>query len=191
MNSTIIGRNYLVWDEFDKTPDKLNKKRTDKSLQKLSEAFEAIESVIHDSYENNYGLYRILDSCFDRNGIGDLQWKIKSLRDDISGIQKQLAEHKDDVPREDDSILLSDLGFKRDNSWPKYMYFKTIEESDEKDVIEEILIKDEPIRRTRTTIWEKTDYGRSSRSITYRKLRIGKKLMAAINNQKLLNEKMD
>jgi hypothetical protein len=64
-----------------------------------------------------------------------------------------------------------------------------IEDTEKKEITEEIILADktknpdaEPIRRIRTTLWEKTEYGRASTSITYKKLRIGKKLMRAIEN---------
>ena len=52
------------------------------------------------------------------------------------------------------------------------------------EIIEEILLLDEPVRRLRTTLWEKTSYGKSSKSIRYKKLPIGKKLAKAIENTK-------
>lgn len=41
------------------------------------------------------------------------------------------------------------------------------------------------IRRIRTAVWRKTKYGKASESITYRKLRIGKKLAKVIENARL------
>lgn len=68
--------------------------------------------------------------------------------------------------------------FRRDGLWEK-----EIETEDLKEITEEIIITEkETLHRMRTLIWEKIENGKKSKSITYRKLPISKKLQKVIDN---------
>ena len=70
-------------------------------------------------------------------------------------------------------------------------YEKTLEDSGEQEVVEEILVTSsgDYLRRKRTIIWDNTTYGRSSKSIKYKNLSIGKKLYKTIQNTLLMGWK--
>lgn len=194
MKSTVIGRNYVVLRDGSSYQDRMNKNKTDESLRRLSKALNVIQEEISEIYDSNYGLYSLVDSIFDSGGMmtsdGDMPWELKTIKEGIDELAAHLLEHNDVIPSEEETILLEDFGFKRDFAMPRYMFFKTIEDNDDKEVVEELILKEgeEPVRRIRTTIWNKTEFGRSSQSIKYRTLKVGKKLMKAINNQRELME---
>ena len=73
-----------------------------------------------------------------------------------------------------------------------HVFERTINDSGEKEITEEVVIIDgkKLIRRRRTTLWEITPGRKSSKSITYKKLPMTKKLQrAAENTITLLNAK--
>ena len=63
------------------------------------------------------------------------------------------------------------------------LWAHVLEDTEEKEVTEEIVAGPEgTVKRIRTIIWEKTDGGRRSQSIIYRKKPIGKKLLKIVRN---------
>ena len=78
----------------------------------------------------------------------------------------------------------TDITVTNTRSTQDIVFEKTLEDSDEQEVVEEIQVtgSGEYLRRKRTIIWDKTTYGRCSRSIKYKKLPIGKKLYHIIQN---------
>ena len=191
MQTRVDGRNYVILYDDDRVPEKINKNKVDGALKKLETALKSIQDVIDKAYDDNYNLYRMLDKCiFDYypycTGLDDGKCStIDSMLYSVRQLQETLKED-DEIPdykeAYENSILLEDLGYK--NSWGgrRGVWEKVLEDTDEKEVVEEIQRFEDPLRRIRTTYWEKTDYGKSSTSITYKKLRIGKKLMRAIEN---------
>ena len=61
---------------------------------------------------------------------------------------------------------------------------KIIEDTDEKEVVEEVLFLDRVIYRRRTTIWEKTSWGKSSKEINYETIRLTNKMKMICENTK-------
>lgn len=102
----------------------------------------------------------------------------------LHDLEKQLKTHNDEILPIEDIMLLSDLGYKELRVSRHQMWELVREDTSEQEVVEEILLREEPVRRLRTTIWEATDHGRHSKSIRYRKLPIGKKLAKVIANTK-------
>ena len=101
----------------------------------------------------------------------------------IENFQKKLGNRNDEIPDQKNIILLEDLGYQK--IFSSYDRWEKIEvDNEEEEVVEEIFIHypEEPLRRRRTTKRKRTDYGKVSENITYKKLRIGKTLAAAINN---------
>lgn len=191
MQTRVDGRNYVILYDDDRIPEKINKNKVDKSLKKLETALESIRDVIDKAYDDNYDLYRMLDRCVFAyypycTGLDDGKCStVDNMLYSVRQLQETLKED-DDIPdykeAYENSILLEDLGYKNNWGGRRGVWEKVLEDTDEKEVVEEIQRFEDPLRRIRTTYWKKTDYGRSSTKITYRKLRIGKKLMRAIEN---------
>lgn len=193
------GRNYVILRQGEKIPSKVNKKRTDDKLKKLQSALKTIKDELQDAYDNDPELYHLMqEEVFSRCECsyrelydGSIGW-IEDAIYSISELKENLAED-DEIPKEEDVVTLRDLGYtKASLSSPDLEFWeKILEDTEEKEVTEEIVYSSlppakelgaEPVRRIRTTLWERMAYGKASTSITYKKLRIGKRLMRAIEN---------
>ena len=198
IKSKIDGRDYLFQiddeDNYKRSVRRINKNKTDASLRRLRNAMTVICDELEKVYEGNYSLYDLIRDEYVFCGSlqledGEIYW-LRAARDRIAELETMLQTQNDELdyipPKE--MITLSDLGYKAiTNSTP--FYEKTIEDNDEQEVVEEILVggSGEYIRRKRTVLWERTNYGKSSKSIKYKKLPIGKRLYKAIQNT-LLSE---
>lgn len=188
------GRNYVILNQDSEMPVKINRNKLDKKLNRLKKALSAVQKELADAYDEDSSLYMILrDEVFDGYSTEGLYDGKSGWIDDvlyrISSVQETLAGEDDEIPDKEDMITLDSLGYRNMYLQEARFWEKVIEDTEEKEVTEEIILADrtknpdaEPVRRIRTTLWEKTEYGRASTSITYKKLRIGKKLMKAIEN---------
>ena len=188
------GRNYLILNQDSDIPVKINRNKLDKRLNRLKKALLTVQKELADTYDKDSDLYIILrDEVFDGYSTGELYDGKSGWIDDIlyriSSVQETLESEDDEIPDKEDMITLDSLGYR--NMYPQEARFweKVIEDTEEKEITEEIILADRTknpdaghVRRIRTTLWKKTEYGRASTSITYKKLRIGKKLMKAIEN---------
>ena len=181
-------RNYIVLLTDERFPEKVNRRFADKTIEKLKSSLETIQTIIKDTYDKDYGLYRVLfDEYLEYHfDVSDgKSWKIGNSIDALNELQETLATHDDDICTKEEVTTLEDLGY-RLMVWDKTMYIfeKQIKESDEEDIVEEVLrLKNNPIkRRIRTTLWDKTSFGKSSRSIRYKQIRLNKKLENAFLN---------
>ena len=188
------GRNYLILNQDSEIPVKINRNKLDKKLNRLKKALSAVQKELADAYDEDSSLYMILrDEVFDGYSTGGLYDGKSGWIDDvlyrISNVQETLAGEDDEIHDKEDMITLDSLGYRNMYLQEARFWEKTIENTEEKEVTEEIILADRtknpdagPVRRIRTVLWEKTEYGRASTSITYKKLRIGKKLIKAIEN---------
>lgn len=181
MQSKVEGRNYKIIADGDTFPKKINKNLLDQKLERLIKEMETVVKTIDDLHDQHYEIKDLLDRqiwCLD-----DAKDKLKYCVDELEVLQAELLTNNDDVPDADELITLPDLGFKQPSLGDQYFWERTVEETDEHEIVEEVQKHGEKLYyRLRTTEWEKTDYGRQSKSITYKKLRTTKKLLTAINN---------
>lgn len=195
------GHNYIVQDYPDLDPLKLNRKKTDTALSALEKSYEMLEKVLTDLYNNDVELYWFIhdhmylpDSYY---MCGDKLIEITSdMHRSIKDLQNFLKEHNDEILQPEHYVTLEELGFKDMFPYNKpnetHVFERTINDSSEKEITEEVVIVDgkKLIRRRRTTLWEITPGRKSSKSITYKKLSMTKKLQrAAENTITLLNAK--
>ena len=188
------GRNYVIKTEYD-MPTVINKKKTDEALKKLYTHFNAIKEELKKLYDCNYDIYNLIDETIFSYACLDTDegkcWKISCVADEIENLQEKL-QTSDVIPEMEDILTLKDIGYRQESPFEKEWWTKMLEDTDEKEVVEEIILRETSIRRVRETIWENTDYGKSSKEINYRTLKIGKKLMKAIENtKKEIEEKSD
>lgn len=192
MKSRVKGRNYEILESDNEIyPTVMNKKATDRKLAQLSVAMETIQRILLDSYEDeDYTFYSFIRNNVFEDANIDCEdgkiWKLDQAVENIKEIQETLATHNDKIDPPEYRQTLSDLGFKKD----VYSFFrreglweKEVEIEEMKEIVEEILIVEEGVlHRMRTLIWEKIDGGKRSKSITYKKLPISKKLQKVIDN---------
>ena len=109
------------------------------------------------------------------------------LRSALADSLELIAEHDtDDADIEEEQVTptLWSLGFHDEDAFNSGEIFaKTIEDTDEKEVVLEVIPAKQLYRR-RTIIWDKTSYGRSSRSIDYESLPMPDEVREAIKNMK-------
>ncbi|MBQ3900529.1 MAG: hypothetical protein II736_02285 [Clostridia bacterium] len=160
-------------------------------MKRISESLKVIRQEVKNAYDHDPSLYYLLDYLF-----GDTRIEVRdgecifldNALEDITKLQDVLETHDDVilVTGEDETLL--DLGYKFNAAYGK-IYEKTIEDTEEREIVDEILITEEgPLRRIRKIEWEVSEYSRSSKSIKYRKLPIGKKLKRAIDNTSCMDE---
>lgn len=183
---------YTILEDGSHTPYKLNKKKTDEAVKTINEALEAIQSTMEYLYEEQSDIYRLICDevfepamiSFDEGGNGHLRDSLDNVRE----LQKNLLTRQDEVMPAENYEDLEDLGFRKSYALHEndmQFWEKILEDNQEREVVEEVIINPETgviLHRTRTTDWEKTEYGRSSKSIVYKKLRVTKRILNAIKN---------
>ncbi len=191
IKATVKGYNYLIQTDNDRHTIKINKKRTDRTLKRISDSLKIIRQEVKNAYDHDPSLFYLLDYIFDDTGIevrdGECIF-LESALEDITKLQDVIETHEDVILATGENETLLDLGYKYNAAYNK-IYEKTIEDAEEREIVDEIMITEEgPLRRLRTIEWEVSEYSRSSKSIKYRKLPIGKKLKRAIENSSCLEE---
>ena len=191
IKATVKGYNYLIQTDNDRHTIKINKKRTDRTLKRISDSLKIIRQEVKNAYDHDPSLYYLLDYIFDDTRIevrdGECIF-LESALEDITKLQDVIETHDDVILATGENETLLDLGYKYNAAYNK-IYEKTIEDAEEREIVDEIMITEEgPLRRLRTIEWEVSEYSRSSKSIKYRKLPIGKKLKRAIENSSCLEE---
>jgi|GEM_PF-3333669 len=185
MKSRTEGRNYIIqYDE--EFPTKINKNKADRSLGRITNALNSLNCELQALYDDNYELYYLITSAFSSNSLdcsdGNCH-RLKSLQRDISELQNFLSSHNDEIVPASELTTLSDMGYEK--QFGSYDYWeKPVSDDGIVEIIEEIHIRDIPLRRLRKTEWEDDPHGRHSKSITYKKLPVGKRLMKVIENTK-------
>ena len=199
MKSKKQGRSYVIQEYDDQDPQKLNKKKTDTVLNTIEKSLRILAKTFADLYDDDTELYWFIhdhmylpDSyyiCGDKlpESISDIHYSVQDL-------QEFLQEHDDEILPPKSYITLEDFGFKDMFHYNKvdepHVYERTIEDLGKKEVTEEVVIYNGDIfHRQRTTLWDITPGCKSSRSITYKKLRMTKKLREAAENSMILIRK--
>ncbi len=193
MKSKIDKRSYVVLLDEERFPLKLNRKRTDKALLELSADFGKISNIMKTAYNTDYNLYVFLRDILSDSSTFDFDegrdWRLEEIFKSIEQTHKELLTNHDEIKSEEEVLTMEDLGF-RSFSFRPIMYEKLIDDTDEKEVTEEVFEWEGKLRhRFRTTIWEKVSYGKSSKEIKYKEARITKRLATAYANSKELHKK--
>ena len=187
MRSKKEGRNYLI-QLYGIAPYKINRRLTDKLLLQSIKHLGALIDVYKKAQEKDCSLSYLLDLTDDIESTID---KLEAQKEWTEDNYKYLQTHNDEFRGPETYLTFENLGYRwdmslsryRKNEWPQ-AYTKIIEDTDERSIEEEIWIFEdrEIMRRIRTTLWDKTDYGKSSRSITYKKKPLTKKIKLAAAN---------
>lgn len=184
MLSTIKDDKYIILEDDCVYPDEYDKEKLDSVLARLKQAYSALADTyaeLNEFFPEIECLVRChgIDVCEELRYIDDEGRLFTEAAKGISEFQESLNTHNDEIPKAEERMTLRDLGF---SCFCPLWYERIIEESEEKDIVEEIQVRSEASYRRRTTLWEKTDYGRSSREITYETLPITDELRTVIEN---------
>lgn len=191
MKSKVAGKNYeiLVNDE-DKFAKKFDKKVTDNCLAKLLKSMETITNLMFNKrWVEKRDLFHFLDEMvFQKAGLEvDEDGWIVALYDaseSIKEIQHVLATHNDNIHPRCEVETLEDLGYcKRKSGLGKFPTWEQVWSYNGFTEIDEIILKpDGPERRLRTIREYVNSYGIKTDERKKRKVKIGKKMMKAIQN---------
>lgn len=176
---------YRILLDGEYLPEEIVQSKLDNSLAYFKDAVEKFRSSLKEyatgyNLENNVIKYLLNHACFD---VDDgKNWKLEDLFDEIENLQKYLKTSTDVIPSYEESETILDKGFK--DEWGDSQIFeKKLEDNEEREVVEELYqTKDGFVHRKRTTIWEKTDYGRHSKEIKYEELPIDEDLKRVLDN---------
>ena len=182
MKSKIRGRNYIILYDGEKYYSKVNKSKLDRSLKRVIDALEVLNGELE--YRNDVSEL-IMDEVFYDYVDDDYSHKkdrIQKALEYAIELKEQLETHDDEIPEPEEVTLLEDIGYKHQPFDQKGYWTKLIENTEDREVIEELWLSEKPIRRKRIIDYEKSEYGRSSTNIAYQNLSIGKRLMKVIEN---------
>ena len=187
MLSRIEGKKYLFTDDEGRFPFKVSKRKTDKTIHSLIKDLEHFQVTIKNTYKNDYELYNLIEGnlFFPDDWEYGRNVKLDAVINGLKCFEGFLSED-DEIPLSENILTLADFGFDNRAYGMDGLWEKVIENSEEKEVVEEIWPYDEVAKyRIRTTLWETIEPGyKKSKSITYKNKKIGKKLAQAIKNTK-------
>lgn len=176
---------YRILLDDEHVPCELDKEHVDFVLSDFLNHFKEIQKGIERLYDYDYELYRLLfKDTYNTLDVSDgRSWKLSDIISIIEDLQESLETNDDEIKSAEESIILNDLGFRREY-WDERIWTKILEDTDEKEVVEEVILLkgSEPLHRKRTTIWEKVPGGKSSKSIVYEDLPISEELRKAAEN---------
>jgi len=196
------GHNYIIQDYPDLDFIRLNKKKTDKTLVTINKSLQTLAATVKDLYNNDTTMFWFINDHIylpetymycDMN----LPEILEQIQHSVEDLRTFLQEHDDEILPPEHYVTLADLGFKDMFPYNRldetHIYERTVKDLGEKEITEEVVIHNGDIfRRQRTTLWEIMPGCKSSKSITYKKLRMTKKLeRAAKNTIEILNKKAD
>lgn len=188
MLTKLEGEDYIIAkSKFDKFPMRMNKDDLDFYLEKMENCLEEIGDTMmklynsEDKSDNN--IYNVMNSCLLQHFEEGRNFLLGDIISEFISLRMKL-ESDDDITPPENLLTLEDIGYKNKAWWYEGCYEKMIEDSRQKEVVEEIWLNHrKPQRRLRTIIWELTDrHTRTSKEITYEELPIDEKLGKIISN---------
>ena len=173
-----INDKYRVLLDSERLPFEVDKEKTDQVVSNLINALSQVCAEHRELDSNEFdGLSRMIR---DYDSQADLYHFVLTL-DALESLQADLKKEDVEVPAADDLKILSDEGFKQDRV-DDNLWTKILEDTEEKEVVEEVYLGMKPIRRKRTILWDVTRHGKASRRIEYKDIPIDEHLKKLIHN---------
>ena len=184
----------IAEDEYDKYPVVVNKELMDNSIQGLLSDFQTLLDTIKKLYDEHEDVYHVLihNSYSLENSLKIDEGTSRVLDciiDELSSLKLKLDTYQDYIKTKDELWTLEDEGFRCSYCSDGFLqYEKVIEDTDEREIVEEILTTSPILYRKRTIEWELTSHGKHSKSITYEDLPLTTELKQYISNTVSRNE---
>lgn len=188
MLSKVDGDEYLFTDNGGRFPFRIEKDKVDSVIESLKYDLQHFNDTMKELYEEKYNLYALItDELFfsDDDWYDGESYKIKAMENDLKYFQDFLAEDND-IPEYEDIVVLEDLGFEKRVYGPEGVWVKMVQDSEEKEVTEEVWPYNEPpMYRKCSVLWKRIGPGhKQSEKISYDDLEITDELANAIKNTK-------
>ena len=178
---------YRILLDGERFPVEIGRGKWEMTVYHFGMALEDLRIQIKSAYDEDDALYKVFRTILDNAGLHCSDGKVSEL-DNLSyafqTVQNIIEESSDTVPAREEIETLEDIGFHRHWNYDDF-YEKVIEDTDEKEVVEEVVFIGDfvgVIHRLRTTIWDTSKYGKSSREILYDVLPIDDDLQRHIDN---------
>ena len=187
--SKIQGHNYIVQESPQDLSEKLNRRHTDAALEQIVKDAKSLRGIMLYLHDQDYAVYEFMRKYIFSGYWRGLEFEdgksylLDTIIEEAQGVLRSLHERSDEIVPQEKIITLIDLGFQADYASRGKRYEKVLEDTDEREVVEEVLLckEGEVLHRKRTTIWTKQTWGKSSSSIRYRNVPTSKKLFFAIH----------
>ena len=194
MQSMKVDAKYRILLDGERLPAEVDQSELDESLSRLKDAALALQKVVYDIYDGNDTIRRIVSGLMSTSCVeyhdGKI-WRLDNLVYELEQLQEQLEANEDVVPSYEEVETIFDHGF-HDYWVGSGIYEKTLEDSDEREVVEEVFFHKGTLNhRKRTTNWELDGYSKHSKSIVYEDLPIDDDFRRIVNNSKAQMREVD
>ena len=182
-----VGDKYRILRACEHLPEEVSQKEVNEILSSLRTSLENVCVILRDVYERYDVVSNIVEDVFSSGCLNydeGEEWHLKYIANEIREVEEYLATQNDDVLSYEDSETIFDDGYQEE--WHRSeIYSKVIEDTGEKEVVREIILKyEEPIYRERVTLWELVPGGRHSKNISYIDLPMDDRITRLIKNTK-------
>lgn len=187
-----VDERYRMLADDSHLPEEVPQGETDEAIARLGDSLQAFRDALADIHSRHDALDDIVvnlmsSACLDYDD--GREWHLDCLADGIERLQEELAECDDDIPSYEDSETVLDAGYSPEMYGDNGIYTKVLEDSYEKEVVEEVVLRGkEPFHRVRTTIWEPVPGGRHSKEIRYEDLPIDERMARLIRNTQAMRD---
>lgn len=185
MRSMKVDNKYRILIDGERLPVEIDQDVLDDDIARLKDAAYTLQSALRNIYDNDGVTYDIISEMMYKACV-DYQegsvWQVDNLVYELNQIQEQLVASEDILPAYEEAETILDHGFYE--NWSKLgFYEKTLEDSEECEIVEEIFAYEGEIHyRRRTILWERDGTSKHSKEIIYEDLPIDDNLARVIRN---------
>jgi hypothetical protein len=184
-----VGDNYRVLFDGEHLPSEIQQEELDSYLKELTDAVNVLRTFLSDAYESHELKYNILKEILNSACV-DYQdgrnWKLDDIIYETEKVQEYLNTTEDTIPSYEESETIEDYGY-REEWFDSGIFEKKLIDTDEREVVEELLLKGGKfLHRKRTIIWEKNGCSKGSKEILYEDMPIDGNLLRLLNNSRCM-----
>lgn len=187
-----VDGKYRILADGSHLPEEIPQEEANEALSRLGAALQALRDALSDIHRGSGALGDVVaeameSACLDYDDGRERH--LDCLTDAVEAIRERLAECDDDIPSYEDSETVLDAGYRAETYGHNAIYVRVIEDSDEREVVEEVVLRDDGVlHRMRTTIWEEVPGGRHSKEIRYEDLPLDERLGRLARNTMAASE---
>lgn len=180
-----VGDKYRILREGEHLPEEIDKEVLDSVLNRLKTAAQQMSLVLKEIDNRDDVCRKLVSTLMNSCGLSyddGKEWHVDYLISELEELEDYLCHSEDKVPAYEFCETIFDDGY-QEEWYRSNIYVKVLEDSEEKEVVREILFHDgRPLYRERVTLWENFSGGRRSKDISYQVLEIDDRLRQLIKN---------